>query len=103
MSNFFSQSAEHEIMVDLEFWADFNSSFFENHFEFNRFTDKHISASGFISHHHLVRYILNIRDLEEIEVKLLKGFVDGTTILVDPLLKNFIPSSDTANTITSCI
>ena len=89
VSNFLSQSNEREIMVDLEFWADFNSSFFEDHFEFNRFTDKHIGASGFISHHHLVRYYLKIRDLKVIEEELSKGSVDGTTTLVDSLLKNF--------------
>ena len=89
VSNFLSQSKEREIMVDLEFWADFNSSFFEDHFEFNRFTDKHIGASGFISHHHLVRYYLKIRDLKVIEEELSKGSVDGTTTLVDSLLKNF--------------
>ena len=48
-----------------------------------------MGASGFISHHHLVRYYLKIRDLKVIEEELLKGSVDGTTTLVDPLLKNF--------------
>ena len=76
ISNFISLTEEPEIMIDLEFWADFNSSFFEDHFEFNRFIDKHIGASGFISHHHLVRYFLKIRDLETIEEELANGSVN---------------------------
>ena len=76
ISNFISLTMEPEIMIDLEFWADFNSSFFEDHFEFNRFIDKHIGASGFISHHHLVRYYLKIRDLETIEEELVNGSVN---------------------------
>ena len=76
ISNFISLTGEPEIMIDLEFWADFNSSFFEDHFEFNRFIDKHIGASGFISHHHLVRYYLKIRDLENIEEELANGSVN---------------------------
>ena len=79
-SNFLSLAKEREIVVDLAFYVDFNNVYFEPHFDFNRFTDKNIGSSGFILHHHLVRYFLKIQDLKLLEEELnttLLDVVDG--------------------------
>ena len=56
-SNFLSLAREAEIVTDLVFLAEFDKQFFVNHMDFNRYTDEHISSSGFVAHHHLGKLV----------------------------------------------
>ena len=116
-SDFLSLAKHEEIIIDLAFLSDFDKEFFQNHMEFNRFTDKHIGSSGFIAHHHLgkyfyimlirmhgikllliflllppqfvsiVRYFVKISELEELKRELENGSMESS--LVNPTLKKF--------------
>ena len=88
-SNFLSLANEKEIETDLAFLSDFDKEFFVNHMEFNRATAKNIGSSGFIPHHHLVRYYIKVSELEDLKLELEMGSIDSGSSSVGPKLKNF--------------
>jgi hypothetical protein len=74
-SNFKSLASEPDIVSDLAFLAEFDELFFANHMEFNHATDEGIGEAGHVSHHHLVRYYIKEKELEEIKNELMAGTI----------------------------
>jgi hypothetical protein len=74
-SNFKSLASEPDIVSDLAFLAEFDEKFFANHMEFNHATDEGIGEAGHVSHHHLVRYYIKEKELEEIRDELAAGTI----------------------------
>jgi hypothetical protein len=74
--NFASLAEEEEIVIDLSFLADFDKIFFHGHLAFNHSTDPGVGRTGFLAHHHLVRYCLKRQDLEKIVAELDAGTID---------------------------
>ena len=76
-ANFVSLSKEQEILVDLAFLSCFDKQFFEHHLEFNHIMDPNIGKTGFLAHHHVVRYHIKLVELKQIKDELDNGSVEA--------------------------
>ena len=75
-ANFVSLAREKEIDLDLAFLSDFYLVYFHEHMEYNGAVDKQTKRSGFIAHHHLVRYYLKDIELNRLREELLNGSIE---------------------------
>ena len=76
-ANFVSISQEKMVIVDLAFLSCFDKQYFEDHLEFNHIMDENIGKTGFLGHHHLVRYHIKVIELQQIKDELDNGSVEA--------------------------